>query len=191
MKLPAVNEPQRYAGLYVVDFGDATEVGYTAQQVAEVFESEQHHAAQAYRIERVSPDGAFELRGVSRVQFTLESGMLFHRRDAAAAQADFEALCDYAAAEAPPCRAYVQLSQFDDHPPAGDYVVALVYPAEFEHDVSQWLLAANYAGGDTVTGGASTVTGYLECSKQILRRQQFHALAQSGDQADTSDARVG
>ena len=40
MKLPEVENAQRYIGLYVVDFGEHCGVGFTAQEGAELLESD-------------------------------------------------------------------------------------------------------------------------------------------------------
>ena len=52
MKLPKLQKPDSYVGLYVVDFGDNTGVGFTAQEVAELFESERYKDCKAYKIHR-------------------------------------------------------------------------------------------------------------------------------------------
>ena len=77
MKLPKLQKPDSYVGLYVVDFGDNTGVGFTAQEVAELFESEQYKDCKAYKIHRAYPDGKLELKGVRRDIFQLEAGMFF------------------------------------------------------------------------------------------------------------------
>ncbi len=46
MKLPKLQKPDSYVGLYIVDFGDNTGVGFTAQEVAELFESERFRPLQ-------------------------------------------------------------------------------------------------------------------------------------------------
>ena len=40
MKLPKLERPDRYQGLYVFDFGDHAGVGFTAEEVAELLDSE-------------------------------------------------------------------------------------------------------------------------------------------------------
>jgi hypothetical protein len=57
MKLPKIQKPDSYVGLYVVDFGDNTGVGFTAQEVAELFESERFGHCKAYKIHKAYPDG--------------------------------------------------------------------------------------------------------------------------------------
>jgi hypothetical protein len=57
MQLPKLRQPDRYVGLYVFDFGDHTGVGFTAQEVAELFESEKYKKCKAYKIHKAYPDG--------------------------------------------------------------------------------------------------------------------------------------
>jgi hypothetical protein len=52
MKLPKLQKPDSYVGLYIVDFGDNTGVGFTAQEVAELFESERYRSARLIRFIR-------------------------------------------------------------------------------------------------------------------------------------------
>ena len=40
MKLPELESPKEYIGLYVVDFGENCSTGFTAAEVAELLESE-------------------------------------------------------------------------------------------------------------------------------------------------------
>lgn len=174
MKLPRLDEPQRYQGLYIFDFGEWTAVGYTAEEIATLLDSEQYRDGKVYRIHRAWPDGRMELRGVSPERFHLESGMFFYREDTQTAQSDYIQLTRLAGLVPPPCRAYVQLAEL----PSGDgresrYVTALIYPAEFEDDIAAWMLDSDYAGGDFVEGGVSQVTDYYRLDKQILERAQL------------------
>ena len=63
MKLPQVQEATKYAGLYVVDFGDHSGVGFTADEVAELLDSERFADVKVYKIHRAFPDGTMELKG--------------------------------------------------------------------------------------------------------------------------------
>jgi hypothetical protein len=173
MHLPALDRPQRYRGLYVFDFGDWSAVGYTAEEIALLLESEQFRTGKVYKIVRVSPEGQMELRGVAATTFQLESGMLFNRDELAAAQADFAALQALADRQAPPCRCYTHLADRGTHTAVARYVTALIYPGEYEDEMGRWLLDAKYAGGDTVEGGPSHVTNYQHEPRQILARAQF------------------
>ncbi len=173
MKLPRLDEPDRYRGLYVFDFGEWSAVGYTVEEVTRLLESETYRHGHAYKIVRAQPDGTLELRGVPHTRFQAESGTFFNRGERATAQADFTELCRAADTQPPPCRAFVQLAE---RPPAEGvppYVTALVYPAEYEDDIARWLLDRDYAGGDTVEGGISHVTNYYAEAHTVLDRRQL------------------
>ncbi len=64
MKLPKLQKPERYVGLYIFDFGEHTGVGFTAQEVAELLESEKYKNGKVYKIHKAYPDGKLELKGV-------------------------------------------------------------------------------------------------------------------------------
>jgi len=173
MKLPNVTNSERYGGLYVFDFGPWTAVGYTAEEITILLESERYRDGQVYKIVRATPDGQMELRGVPRERFQLESGMFFIRNDLSAAQADFETLRRLGQTQGAPCRAFVQLAERGAGEGVARYVTALIYPAEYEDEMARWLLATGYAGGDTVEGGVSHVSDYYAEAKTILERQQL------------------
>lgn len=173
MNWPALEEPQRYAGLYVYDFGDWTAVGYTAEEIAILLESEEYGTGKAYRIQRATPDGQFELRGVSTERFHAEGGMLFYRASETPARADFDALCAIGGDSPPPCRAKVHLADRGPQTGPARFVTALIYPAEYEDEISHWLMDADYAGGDLAEGGISHVSNYYGEEKTILERQQL------------------
>lgn len=173
MKIPAVPEPQRYRGLYLYDFGDWTAVGYTAEEIAVLLESEEYRDGKVYRIVRATPDGQFELRGVASTRFHAESGIFFNRHDLEAARRDFAELRELTERRPPPCRAILHLADRGEHEGVARYVTALVYPAEYEDEFSQWLLAAGYCGGDTVEGGISHVSDYYAQETILLERQQL------------------
>ncbi len=173
MKLPVLGQPQRYRGLYVFDFGEWTAVGYTAEEIAILLESEAYRAGKVYKIVRARPDGYMELRGISAERFQLESGMFFNRNDLDAARADFEGLRRLGQTQPPPCRAFIHLADRGVHPGVFRYVTALVYPAEYDDEVGQWLAEAGYQGGDVAEGGISHVTNYYDQAKVILEREQL------------------
>ena len=173
MKLPKLSEPSRYAGLYVVDFGDHTAVGYTAEEVAALLEHERYRDVKVYRIHRVRPAGEMELKGIPLERFFSESAMLFFFDDADEAAAGYDALLATAQREPPPGRAFVHLSELDGSQERGRWVVALVYPAEYDEDMGRWLLVQGYDAGRWVEGGISAATGYRTLEKTIHRRQQL------------------
>jgi hypothetical protein len=173
MKLPALDHPPSYQGLYVYDFGAWSAVGYTAEEIAVLLEDQDYRGGKVYKIHRAHPNGQMELKGVSSDRFELESGLFFYRDELSTARADFRTLCESAEETALPCRAFVQLADRREESGSQRYVTALVYPAEYDDDVSQWLLDRNYAGGDTVEGGVSHVTDYYGESHEVIARRQL------------------
>jgi len=173
MKLPSIQQADRYRGLYVFDFGEWAAVGYTAEEVTLLLESEAHRSGKVYKILRATPDGQMEFRGVSATRFQLESGMLFNRASLDAAQADFADLVRLAQAHGVPCRAFVHLADRGAQQATARFVTALIYPAEYEDELAQWLDAVRYSGGDLAEGGPSHVSDYYATEKTVLQRQQL------------------
>ncbi len=97
MKLPELQNSEKYVGLYIFDFGEHAGVGFTAQEVAELFESEKYKDCKAYKIHKAYPDGKLELKGVRAETFQLEAGMFFYSGNLETARADFKALVGLAA----------------------------------------------------------------------------------------------
>jgi len=172
MKLPRLERPERMAGLYIFDFGEWTAVGYTAEEIAILLESEQYADGKIFKIHRVSPDGQMELRGISRSRFSVESGMFFFQDELEAARRDFEELQTAAEQIPPPCRAFLHLA--DRHTESRQaFVTALIYPAEYDDEISRWLTQIAYNGGVTVEGGVSHVADYYQEANTPLERQQL------------------
>jgi hypothetical protein len=180
MRLPELESPESYAGLYVFDFGGQVAVGYTADEIAVLLESERYADGKAYRIHRALPDGTFELQGVSHATFAKEDGLFFYRGTSEAARADFETLIKAAGDVLPPCRMKVQLAELAGGKSA--YLTAIIFPAEFAHDVANWLNGIGFDGGNVVEGGPSQVTNYYEASTTIVERRQLWA-ADSGSRS--------
>ena len=114
MKLPKLQKPDSYVGLYVVDFGDTTGVGFTAQEVAELFESERFNNCKAYKIHKAYPDGRLELKGVQRETFQLETGMFFFSASIDTARSDYKRLVKLGIETNLPCKAIVHLAKYND-----------------------------------------------------------------------------
>jgi hypothetical protein len=169
--LPRLDHPERYAGLYVFDFGDSVAVGYTANEIEMLFESEKHRHGKAYKIHRAFPDGQMELRGVSPRRFETEDGLFFYRREGDAARKDFAELKRISEIEDPPCRAKLHLGRIEGNNP--EHVTALIYPAEYADEMSAWLMRHGYQGGDFVEGGVSGVTTYYESKVVCEERHQM------------------
>jgi hypothetical protein len=171
MNIPHLDEPSSYAGLYVFDFGDWTAVGYTAEEVETLLESDQYRDGKVYKIHRAAPDGQLELRGVPNSRFHLEEAILFHRGDEISAYRDFEDLKTRSVAQSPPCRSKWHVARLDGED--SNYVCSLIYPSEYTDQISAWLNEINYKGGDLVEAGISQATGYQEAAKTILNQHQL------------------
>ena len=169
MKLPQLQKPQKYLGLYVFDFGDHCGVGFTAEEVAELFESEKYQNCKAYKIHKAYPDGKLELKGVRAEIFQLEAGMFFYASDLKTAKWDFKRLVSLAVKTTPPCRAKVHLAKYNDN----KFVTALIHPAEYDDEVSTWLLDGGYKADGVAEAGIGAVQKYYDAELQILDRHQL------------------
>lgn len=178
MKLPPLIHPEKYVGLYVFDFGDHVSVGYTGAEVTMLLQSEQHRSGQVYRIHRVQANGCIELQGVSGATFSRRDGMLFLRREAAAARVDFDHLLELGRQTPPPCHLQIELARL--HEPEGFGVTAVLFPAESTHDVGRWLQSIGFAGGDAATGGVEEVDQYEASARDVLERRLLEASVATG-----------
>lgn len=169
MELPELQNPQKYVGLYVFDFGEHCGVGFTAEEVAELLESQNHKNCKAYKIHKAYPDGKLELKGVRAEIFQLEAGMFFYSNDLERARRDFKGLVNLAVKTAPPCRAKVHLAKYND----SKFVTALIYPAEYDDEVGLWLLDGEYKTSGAAEGGIEAVQRYYNYKPQILDRHQL------------------
>ncbi|MHC4738985.1 MAG: hypothetical protein ACYS9Y_08795 [Planctomycetota bacterium] len=169
MELPKLKKPDRYVGLYIFDFGDHTGVGFTAQEVAELLESEKYKGGKVYKIHKAYPDGRLELKGVKAEIFQLEAGMFFYLSGLETSKADFKKLVDLAVRIAPPCRAKVHLARYNE----GKFVIALIYPAEYDEEVSGWLLEGGYKVAGAAEGGIEAVQRYYDNKPQVLNKHQL------------------
>jgi len=173
MKLPKLGNPQKYAGLYVVDFGDHSGTGFTAQEVAELLESERFRHIKVYKIYSAYPDGRMELQGIPSQTFELEKGMFFYAGDLESAQSNFKQLVDLAVNLVPPARAKVYLAKYADD----KFAVALIYPAEYDDEFSRWLTDGGYKTAGAAEGGLEAVQRYYDRKGEILDRHQLFGQA--------------
>ena len=169
MELPKLEKPENYVGLYIFDFGDHAGVGFTAQEIAELLESEKYRRGKVYKIHKAYPDGKLEIKGVTSETFELEAGMFFYSSDEETARCDFKQLVDLAVRTAPPCRAKVHLARYGDE----SFVVALIYPAEYDDEVSPWLSAGNYKTSGAAEGGVAAVQSYYDRQAEVLDKHQL------------------
>ena len=190
MKLPELDNPQRYEGLYIFDFQGQIGVGYTAREIEILLESEKYRDGKVYKIHRACPDGRLEIKGISNQVFQAESGMFFYGRDQQQVRKDYQDLLELAQAGQFPCRAKLHLSRVESQQET-KYVVALIYPAEYEEDVSAWLLRTGYSCGESVSGGSSQVADYYAHYEKINSFQLWGVLDGTTRDADQVLADVG
>lgn len=169
MKLPTLEKPDGYTGLYVFDFGDHAGVGFTAEEVAELLESERYGHGKVYKIHRAYPDGRLDLKAVPAERFQLESGMFFYATSEETTRADFKRLVNLAVRATPPCRAKVHLAKYAED----KFVVAMIYPAEYDDEVSAWLLDGGFRTAGPAEGGTGAVERYYQEKPGILDRHQL------------------
>ncbi len=169
MKLPEIKNPDRYVGLYVVDFGDRSGVGFTAEEAAELLESEKFKDVKVYKIYNAYPDGKMELKGVPNENFELEAGMFFYEFDKTAAQSDFKRLISLAVSAAPPARAKVHLAKYSNE----KFVTAIIFPAEYNDEFGRWLGDINYRTSGPAEGGIEAMKRYYADAPEILARHQL------------------
>jgi hypothetical protein len=122
-----------------------------------------------YKIHRAYPDGRLEIKGVLAETFELEAGMFFYSGDLETARRDFKELVNLAVRAAPPCRAKVHLGRYNDE----QYVVAMIYPAEYDDPISTWLRDGAYKTSGAAEGGIEPVQRYYDRQVQILDRHQL------------------
>jgi hypothetical protein len=175
MKLPKLENPEKYRGLYIFDFGDHAGVGFTAEEVAELLDSERYRDGKVYKIHRAYPDGRLELKGVPAGRFQMETAMLFHSADVSTGRGDFKRLVDLAVRSLPPCRAKVHLARYSDD----RFAVVVIYPAEYNDEFSDWLLAGDYRTNGQVEGGLGVVEQYYQDQPEILERHQLFGSAEN------------
>ncbi len=174
MKLPEIENAQKYTGMYVVDFGESSSVGFTADEVAELLDSEQFADVKVYRICNAFPDGKMELKGVTAQTFQLEMGMFFYAGSSETAKGDYKRLIDLAVTNCPPGRAKVHHSKLG----AGSFVTALIYPAEYNDEFSQWLLDGNYKTSGAAQGGIGAVQEYYDRTPEVIEKHQLFGKTQ-------------
>ncbi len=169
MKLPKTDNAEKYAGLYVIDFQGQCGIGYVAEEVATLLESERFAEVKVYKIHRGQPDGTMELAGVPREKFSLESGMFFHCRDENSGRRDFQVLCGWSEKQLPPCRAKLHLARSDNNP----LLMALIYPAEYEQEIGRWINDSGFRGRGPVDAGISQVQKYYQVEYHVLEKRQL------------------
>lgn len=173
-RLPRLTNPQRYQGLYVVDFGDGLSVGYVAGEVAILFDSNRFPQMRAYRIHRALPDGTVSLVQVSKDHFRrgADEALFFLQASEPAARDDFDTLRDLAEGKFP-CPAHIEFAEIPGR--TWPFLTVLVYPAEYTDQVSSFLLSVNYEGGETVEVGTHELASFRQAKPRIIEVAEIAA----------------
>ena len=171
-RLPRLTNPQRYQGLYVVDFGDGLSVGYVAAEVAALFDSNRFPQMRAFRIHRALPDGTVSLIQVSKDRFRpgADEALFFLQDSAPAARDDFDTLRDLADRHFP-CPARLELAEIPGR--EWPFLTVLIYPVEYTDDVSRFLLSVSYEGGETVELGTHKLAAFRQANPRIIDQMKL------------------
>lgn len=169
MNIPKVENAKKYIGLYAVDFGDTSSVGFTANEIAELLESEKYADIKVYKIYGAYPDGKMELKGVPSELFQLEMGMFFYVGSEEISEKEYENLIALSENSSPPCRTKVELARLNDDL----YVTALIYPAEYNDEISSWLIDIDYKTSAAAAGGIDALTTYYNQKTETIRSRQL------------------
>lgn len=169
MKIPELQKPEKYVGLYIVDFGDYSSVGFTALEVAQLLESEKYKDCKVYKIHQAYPDGKLEIKGIPNETFQLEAGMFFYSSGLETSRRDYKELVKLGVETSPPCRAKVHLAKYSDD----NFVTTIIYPAEFDDEFSSWLIDGQYKTPGPAEGGVEAVQRYYDQQPEILDRHQI------------------
>ena len=168
------DETAGLVGRFIVDLGGERRTGLSAQAVADLLAGPYGTNAVIYRIHRVDQAGRMELVGISPRLFQTDDGLIFRRREAVAARADFEALCAAAIDAPPPCRIRLQLVEISS--PAMPNGVVLVFPAPCSESVGNWLQRCRLRPGDDAEGGVQALQTHLAAGSRVLDEAVLEAL---------------
>jgi hypothetical protein len=182
--------PIHLVGLYAYDFGPRTSIGYTADEVVLLSQHPEHIGGTILRVQSVDTEGRCALRGVTSIDLSAESAMLFGHGESGAARETYDALVIAAKDDPPSCPVTIELGELtgDD----ATFGVMLIYRAHSEHMVSCWLTGRSVTCGDRVVGGAGVLgarrssdwsvesTGHLTCRLGFTTRDAGDVLASVG-----------
>jgi len=179
MRLPAIQEPERYVGLYVYDFGTHVAIGYTAAEVGHLRSSELHRQGMAYQIYRVDEAGVLELRGVLDARLAGMEAVCFLRANPSMARRDFDTITATAAECPLPCAAELHVASLDAfHPP---HVTAITYGASATDAISGWLIKHGGRLGDQVVAGLDVFMEFAGSTGERIESCHLPALLDYSD----------
>lgn len=166
LKLPPLDRPQDFVGLFVYDFGHHVSVGYTAEEIGVLRSSPRHTSGTAYRVHRVDEAGRLELQGMLAEQLEREEGLIFTFGDRPRARADYATLQRGAQANPLPCPVKLLLAELETT--RREFAMVLSYPAYASEPVSTWLSRLAFEGGDHATGGVAALARFRAAGAATL-----------------------
>lgn len=181
LTLPPIHEPQRYAGLFVYDFGTHVSVGYTAAEIRFLRESNAYAGGTVYEIYRVDDLGRIELRAVRAESLTAREAVCFLRRDGGAARRDFDMILEAADRNPVPCAVELHLSKLYDFDPP--HVTAFSYTAAATTAVARWLCDHTADLGDRVIGGTEALATLASSGGVRIDSRRLEALLEYRDRS--------
>jgi hypothetical protein len=181
LRLPTVEHPERYVGLYVYDFGTHAAIGYTAGEIRILRESRAHRDGTAYEIYRVTDAGGYELRGVLDQRLAAREAICFLREDAGVARGDYDRLQETAAESPLPCAVEMQLAEVRDFRPP--HTTALLYPAASSNVISGWLTQRAINAGDRAVAGIDAHDSFVQNRATPIAACQLAALLDYHDRS--------
>jgi len=155
LRLPRLDDPKRYEGLYIFDFGDSVSVGYTAGEIEILLAEAEYRDGRVYRIYRAHDNGQLEITGIAKDMVSRQSGMVFSFDAMEPARDAFDRLRESAGTRRVPCNCQVRLGVCSDRPLP--FCVAVVYDAESEDRIGKWMLDIDFQGGQVVEGGSKAI----------------------------------
>jgi len=162
MRLPPLSDPHRYAGLFVYDFGDHVSIGYTANEIRMLRETQRFRDGTAYEVYRVDECGAMELRGAGDERLAAIEAVCFQRHEGAAARRDYDGIRRAADRDPVAARVELQLARVYDFDPPD--VTAVLYPVAASVVVSTWLQTHAAGLGDEIMAGEDAYIRFTQSS---------------------------
>jgi len=153
------------AGQFVLIVENQRHEGLAVDEALALIEKADGAALELYLIHRVAEDGRLELFGMPVASLSKRDCMVFMRQQRDAAEADYQALSNYAAKSPPPCKIEMQLAHAPTLQP--QHLVLLIFPTACQSAVGSWLAAADFEPGDTADGSPTVLTAIESAIKQI------------------------
>ena len=165
-KLPVLSDPEKYAGLYIFDFGNRVSVGYTAEEIEFLLAESKYAGGGVYKISRAFPDGKLEIRGVKPLAWNVTTGIVFWFEDHEETVKAFEQLKTQAITAGTPGE--FSLSIIRSPGPEYPFAIIMRYFQELDEAIAAWLLKIEFQAGAFVEAGPRVITRVLTNSTELV-----------------------